>query len=116
MKRGYLFAILVLFISITLAGCVVQVNQPDRKVTSVPLYQPLSEEEAKKKIPAKSLMLSQVGCKSPAEWRWEKGKMVCGTPDTPLYLWPNDRAYGYPYYYGYGYYPYGYGYGRSYFW
>lgn len=106
--------ILVLLISTTLGGCVIQVNQPERKVTPVPSHRPLSKEEVAKKIPAKPLTLDDVGCKSPAKWEWEKGKMVCGTPDTPAYIWPNNRPYGYPYYYGYGYYPYGYG--QVYYW
>ena len=115
MKPIYALLAPVLFIAVLLGGCVIQVNQPERKVMLAPLYQPLSEEEVKRKVPATPLVLSQLGCKSPAEWRWEKEKMVCGTPDTPLYLWPNNRPYGYPYY-GYGY-PYMYGgYGRAYFW
>lgn len=112
MKPIYTLLATVLFATVLLGGCVIQVNQPERKVTPVPLYQPLSEEEVKGKVPAKPLVLSKVGCKSPAEWRWEKGKMVCGTPDTPSYLWPNDRPYGYPCYgypYCYGYPMYGYG-------
>lgn len=116
MKPIYALLIPVLFVTVLLGGCVIQVNQPERKVTLVPLYEPRSEEEERANVPARLTVLPKVGCKAPADWMWEKGIRVCGTPDTPSYLWPNNRPYGYPFPYGYGY-PYMYGgYGRAYFW
>jgi hypothetical protein len=111
MKSIYVLLAPVLFIVVLLGGCVVQYNQPPRKVTPAPLYQPLSDEETKKNVQPKPITLDLVGCKSPAHWEWENGKMVCGTPDSVTsYPYWNQ-----PYY---GYYPYGYPYmyGRAYYW